>query len=55
MAGKSNNEFDELDWVNIREDLDSDYRVETVFQKAKRKTLENPLVPIGKLTYVPQY
>ena len=44
---------DELDWVKIREDLDSTYITETFFQKAKRKTQENPLVPIGKLTYIP--
>ncbi|KYN15689.1 PREDICTED: HIG1 domain family member 2A, mitochondrial [Trachymyrmex cornetzi] len=41
---------DELDWVKIHEDLDSTYTTEsteTFLQKAKRKTLENPLVPIG--------
>ncbi|KYN40018.1 HIG1 domain family member 2A [Trachymyrmex septentrionalis] len=38
---------DELDWVEIREDLNRSYVTETFFQKAKRKTLENPLVPIG--------
>lgn len=55
MAGvKPNDEFDELDWVKVREDLDSSYRIETIWQKAKRKTQENPLVPIGKLTYVPR-
>ncbi|KYQ53971.1 hypothetical protein ALC60_07126 [Trachymyrmex zeteki] len=37
---------DELDWVKIREDLDDNYITETFFQKAKRKTRENPLVPI---------
>ncbi|GAB1866936.1 HIG1 domain family member 2A [Camponotus japonicus] len=37
----------ELDWVKIREDLNSDFVVETIFDKAKRKTRENPLVPIG--------
>ncbi|XP_072766932.1 HIG1 domain family member 2A, mitochondrial [Anoplolepis gracilipes] len=37
----------ELDWVKIREDLDSDFTTETIFDKAKRKTQENPLVPIG--------
>lgn len=41
---------DELDWVKVRDDLDSGYLTETILQKAKRKTLENPLVPIGKLT-----
>lgn len=41
----------ELDWVKIREDLDSTYVTETILEKAKRKTRENPLVPIGKLTY----
>jgi len=40
----------ELDWVKIREDLNSDFVVETIFDKAKRKTRENPLVPIGKVT-----
>lgn len=40
----------ELDWVKIREDLDSEFLGETVFDKAKRKTRENPLVPIGKIT-----
>lgn len=39
----------ELDWVKIREDLDSEFLGETVFDKAKRKTRENPLVPIGCL------
>lgn len=48
MAGVKPN--DELDWVKIREDLDSGYLTETIWQKAKRKTLENPFVPIGKLT-----
>lgn len=38
----------ELDWVKIREDLDRDYQIgETIYEKAKRKTRENPLVPIG--------
>lgn len=41
---------DELDWVKVREDLDSGYLTETILQKAKRKTRENPLVPLGKLT-----
>jgi len=43
---------DELDWVKVREDLDNNYLTETIFQKAKRKTRENPLVPLGKLTCV---
>jgi len=43
---------DELDWVKVREDLENNYLTETIFQKAKRKTRENPLVPLGKLTYV---
>lgn len=47
MADKK---FDELDWVKIREELGSDYVSETIFEKAKRKTRENPLVPLGKLT-----
>jgi len=38
---------DELDWVKVREDLENNYLTETIFQKAKRKTRENPLVPIG--------
>ncbi|EFN69763.1 HIG1 domain family member 2A [Camponotus floridanus] len=37
----------ELDWVKIREEFNSDFVVETIFDKAKRKTRENPLVPIG--------
>lgn len=41
---------DELDWVKVKEDLDKSYVTETILQKAKRKTQENPLVPIGKLT-----
>lgn len=40
----------ELDWMKIREDLNSDFVVETIFEKAKRKIRENPLVPIGKVT-----
>lgn len=48
MADKK---FNELDWVKIREELDGDYISETIFEKAKRKTRENPLVPIGKLTF----
>ncbi|XP_071566835.1 HIG1 domain family member 2A, mitochondrial [Temnothorax nylanderi] len=47
MAGTIPN--DELDWVKVREDLDSSYVTETIWQKAKRKTKENPLVPIGAL------
>ncbi|XP_011166197.1 HIG1 domain family member 2A, mitochondrial [Solenopsis invicta] len=43
---------DELDWVKIRDDLDSSYMNETIWQKAKRKTQENPLVPIGALATV---
>jgi len=43
---------DELDWVKVREDLENTYLTETIFQKAKRKTRENPLVPLGKLTYI---
>ncbi|KYM97573.1 HIG1 domain family member 2A [Cyphomyrmex costatus] len=43
---------DELDWVKIREDLDSDYITETFLEKAKRKTRENPLVPLGTLATV---
>ncbi|XP_020288452.1 HIG1 domain family member 2A, mitochondrial [Pseudomyrmex gracilis] len=39
----------DLDWVKIREDLDSTYLTETILEKAKRKTRENPLVPIGSL------
>lgn len=40
----------ELDWVKVREDLDREFLGETIFEKAKRKTQENPLVPIGKIT-----
>lgn len=40
---------EELDWVKIREDLDSDFIGETIFEKAKRKTRDNPLVPLGVL------
>lgn len=40
----------ELDWVKVREDLDNDFMGETIFEKAKRKTRENPLVPLGKVT-----
>ena len=39
----------ELDWVKVREDLDNDFMGETIFEKAKRKTRENPLVPLGAL------
>ncbi|XP_070153558.1 HIG1 domain family member 2A, mitochondrial [Polyergus mexicanus] len=39
----------ELDWVKVRENLDSEFLSETIFDKAKRKTRENPLVPIGCL------
>ncbi|KAG5309224.1 HIG2A protein, partial [Pseudoatta argentina] len=46
------NPDDELDWVKIREDLDSAYITETFFQKAIRKTQENPLVPIGAFATV---
>ncbi|XP_011699044.1 PREDICTED: HIG1 domain family member 2A, mitochondrial [Wasmannia auropunctata] len=49
MAGIKPGELDDLDWVKVREDLDSSYITETIFQKAKRKTQENPLVPLGTL------
>ncbi|XP_012235311.1 HIG1 domain family member 2A, mitochondrial [Linepithema humile] len=49
MADKK---LDELDWVKIREELDVDYVSETIFEKAKRKTRENPLVPLGSLLTV---
>ncbi|XP_050463002.1 HIG1 domain family member 2A, mitochondrial [Cataglyphis hispanica] len=39
----------ELDWVKVREDLHREFLGETIFEKAKRKTRENPLVPIGCL------
>jgi len=44
----SNQNFNELDWVKIREN--STYAPETIFDKGKRKLGENPLVPIGKIT-----
>ncbi|XP_012535908.1 HIG1 domain family member 2A, mitochondrial [Monomorium pharaonis] len=47
MVGLNPN--DELDWVRVREDLDKGYVNETIWQKAKRKTQENPLVPLGAL------
>ncbi|XP_032688921.1 HIG1 domain family member 2A, mitochondrial [Odontomachus brunneus] len=37
----------ELDWVKVREELDSIYVTETIYDKALRKMRENPLVPIG--------
>ncbi|KYM79276.1 PREDICTED: HIG1 domain family member 2A, mitochondrial [Atta cephalotes] len=43
---------DELDWVKIHEDLNNTYITETFFQKAIRKTRENPLVPIGTLATI---
>ncbi|KAH0954477.1 hypothetical protein HN011_011216 [Eciton burchellii] len=43
----SDQNFDELDWVKIREN--STYEPETILHKAKRKLRENPLVPIGCL------
>lgn len=47
------NPGDKLDWVEVREELNKDYATETVLEKGKRKVKENPLVPIGKLTYMP--
>jgi len=43
----SNPNLEELDWVTIRE---NSYVPETILDKAKRKSRENPLVPIGKVT-----
>ncbi|XP_014475244.1 PREDICTED: HIG1 domain family member 2A, mitochondrial [Dinoponera quadriceps] len=43
----NDNKLDELDWIHIREELDGDYKTETIYEKAVRKTRENPLVPIG--------
>lgn len=45
-----NNNLDELDWVKVREDLESNFVTETIYEKGLRKIRANPLVPIGKLT-----
>lgn len=44
--------LEELDWVKVRQELDEIYVVESLYAKAKRKIQENPLVPIGKLTFL---
>ncbi|KAL6263842.1 hypothetical protein P5V15_003924 [Pogonomyrmex californicus] len=49
MAKAKPDDLDELDWVTVRDELDSSYAPETILQKAKRKTQENPFVPIGAL------
>ncbi|KAH8321136.1 hypothetical protein KR074_010598 [Drosophila pseudoananassae] len=40
---------EELDWVQLRQDLDPIAEVETTKEKLQRKIKENPLVPIGCL------
>ncbi|EZA57061.1 hypothetical protein DMN91_007075 [Ooceraea biroi] len=43
----SNAKVDELDWLQVREELDSAYVQETILERTKRKSRENPFVPIG--------
>lgn len=42
--------LDELQWIILRRDMDNELRTETFSEKFKRKFLENPLIPIGKVT-----
>ncbi|XP_075223314.1 HIG1 domain family member 2A, mitochondrial-like [Lycorma delicatula] len=41
------NSASELEWINIRRDVDNIFNEETVTQKFIRKFKETPLVPIG--------
>lgn len=44
----SNNNLDELDWIQLRKDMDEvALSPETFIEKAKRKFSAEPLIPIG--------
>lgn len=41
------NNYDKLDWIEVRDDVSLNLPYETVWQRTVRKSKENPFVPIG--------
>ncbi|KAF5303478.1 hypothetical protein FQA39_LY09941 [Lamprigera yunnana] len=39
----------ELDWIQLSKNLDTMYKTETVLDRIKRKSNENPFIPFGCL------
>lgn len=46
MANKP--EILELDWIQLHKEFEAMHKTETMLEKMKRKTIENPFVPVGK-------
>lgn len=44
---KNDPQMTELDWIELNEEIDSFKNYETFWEKAKRRTLANPIAPIG--------
>ncbi|XP_075676464.1 HIG1 domain family member 2A, mitochondrial-like isoform X2 [Dermatophagoides pteronyssinus] len=40
-------EMSSLEWIELQKTIDDYSKTETFFQKAKRRTLENPIAPLG--------
>lgn len=50
MSGPESEEnLQDLQWIDLQHDLDEAYEKETFLSKMKRKTEKNPFIPIGKI------
>lgn len=43
----NDDEMGALEWIELQKTIDDYHKTETFFQKAKRRTLENPIAPLG--------
>lgn len=43
----ADDEMSSLEWIELQKTIDDYSKTETFFQKAKRRTLENPIAPLG--------
>lgn len=52
MVAKNEDPPPQLEWIKLSEDLDKMLKTETMLEKMKRKTKENPFVPFGCLATI---
>lgn len=46
-SAANDDEMSALEWIELQKTIDDYSKTETFFQKAKRRTLENPIAPLG--------
>lgn len=45
---ESEEDLKQLQWIDLQNDIDAAYETDNFFTKMKKKTDQNPFIPIGK-------